>query len=37
MKGKIPQEAKEIMRERFGHDTLISVATVDGDIPYVRR
>ena len=36
MKGKIPQEAKEIMRERFGHDTLISVATVDGDIPYVR-
>lgn len=31
-----PQEAKKIMEERFGHDTLLSLATVDGDMPYVR-
>lgn len=36
MKGDFPQKAKEIMQERFGHDTLLSVATVDGEIPYVR-
>lgn len=36
MKSSFPQEAKEIMQERFGHDTLLSVATVDGDMPYVR-
>lgn len=36
MKENFPQEAKEIMQERFGHDTLLSVATVDGEMPYVR-
>lgn len=36
MKEKFPPEAKRIMQERFGHDTLLSVATVDGEIPYVR-
>lgn len=28
--------ADKIMTERFGHDCLISVATVDGGRPYVR-
>lgn len=28
--------ALEIMDERFGHDTLISLATIDGNIPSVR-
>lgn len=26
----------EVMNERFGHDTLISLATTDGNIPAVR-
>lgn len=30
------QEAQRIMRERFGRDTLIGLATVDGDVPSVR-
>ncbi len=29
-------KALEVMTERFGHDTLISLATLDGDIPAVR-
>lgn len=29
-------EALEIMRERFGHDSLISIATIDGGRPSVR-
>ena len=33
---KFPQKAQEIMKERFGHDTLIALATVDGDTPWVR-
>ena len=36
MNGTFPEEAKGIMNERFGHDTLIALATVDGDIPNVR-
>lgn len=28
--GTIPMEAQEILKERFGHDTLLSLATVDG-------
>ncbi len=28
--------ALEVMKERFGHDTLISLATLDGNIPAVR-
>jgi|SRR5699024_7803892 len=30
------KKAMEIMKERFGHDTLIALATVDDTIPYVR-
>ena len=30
------EEADAILKERFGHDVLISVATVDGDMPAVR-
>ncbi len=29
-------KAREIMDERFGHDALISIATIDGNIPAVR-
>jgi general stress protein 26 len=29
-------KALEIMNERFGHDTLISLATIDRNIPAVR-
>ena len=29
-------KALEVMIERFGHDTLISLATLDGNIPNVR-
>lgn len=36
MVDKFPQQAREIMKERFGHDTLIALATVDGDTPWVR-
>ncbi|MDE7234687.1 MAG: pyridoxamine 5'-phosphate oxidase family protein [Ruminiclostridium sp.] len=28
--------AREIMEERFGHDTLIALATIDGNKPSVR-
>lgn len=34
-KGNV-SEALAIMDERFGHDNLIALATVDGDVPYVR-
>ena len=36
MKNLFPPEARAIMDERFGHDTLIALATVDGVTPYVR-
>lgn len=36
MKEKLTTTTSEIMNERFGHDSLISVATVDGTTPYVR-
>ena len=36
MKRDFPKEAQGKMNERFGHDTLISLATVDGNIPSVR-
>lgn len=32
----IPMDAQEILKERFGHDTLLSLATVDGSQPFVR-
>lgn len=36
MKQKLSPEAEKIMNERFGHDNLIALATVDGDTPCVR-
>ncbi len=36
MKRDFPKEAQGKMNEHFGHDTLISLATVDGNIPSVR-
>lgn len=36
MKEKLTEITRNIMDERFGHDSLISVATVDGTTPYVR-
>lgn len=34
---KLSDEAKEIMIERFGKDTIISLATANDNIPYVRN
>lgn len=34
---KLCQEAEKIMTERFGKDTVISLATVENEIPYVRN
>lgn len=36
MSEKISQKAQEIMNERFNHDTLIALATLDGNKPCVR-
>lgn len=33
---KMNSETAALMDERFGHDTLIALATVDGDSPAVR-
>lgn len=33
---RINQQISAIMDERFGHDSLIALATVDGDAPAVR-
>ncbi len=33
---KLTKETASIMRERFGKDNLIALATVDGEIPAVR-
>jgi general stress protein 26 len=33
---KQTEEIKQIMKERFGHDTVLSVATMNGDRPNVR-
>lgn len=33
---KLTKNLQAIMNERFGRDTLLSVATVDNGIPYVR-
>ena len=30
------EEAESIMAERFGRDTVIALATVEGGVPYVR-
>ncbi len=34
--GKLSPEAEKIMIERFGKDTIIALATVENEIPYVR-
>ena len=34
--GKLSSEADKIMIERFGKDTVIAVATVENEMPYVR-
>ena len=34
--GKLSPEAEQIMNERFGKDSVIAVATVENDVPYVR-
>lgn len=31
-----PEKVQEIMNERFGHDTLIALATINGKFPSVR-
>lgn len=36
MNEKFPQEAQDMMNERFHHDTLLALATTDGTIPSVR-
>ena len=36
MSDKFPIEAQEIMNERFKKDTLIALATMEGDKPHVR-
>ncbi|MEA4823188.1 MAG: pyridoxamine 5'-phosphate oxidase family protein [Clostridiaceae bacterium] len=33
---KASVKAYELMDERFGHDTLLSLATADGEVPFVR-
>ncbi len=33
---KINQEAEKIMVERFGKDSIIALATIENEVPYVR-
>lgn len=33
---KLSEEAEKIMKERFGKDTIIALATVENEMPYVR-
>ena len=33
---KLTKEAEQILTERFGKDTLIALATVEDNVPYVR-
>lgn len=33
---KLSQKAGKIMNERFGKDTVIALATVEKEVPYVR-
>lgn len=33
---KLNQEAEKIMNERFGKDTVIALATIENEVPYVR-
>ena len=34
---KWSSEAEKIMKERFGKDTVIALATVEHEVPYVRK
>lgn len=34
---KLTQKTADIMKERFGKDNIIALATIDNDIPYVRN
>ncbi len=34
--GKLTPQAEKIMAERFGRDSLVSLATVENGVPYVR-
>ena len=34
---KWSSEAEKIMKERFGKDTVIALATVEHEMPYVRK
>ena len=34
---EINQEAEQVMIERFGKDTIISLATTENATPYVRK
>lgn len=36
MSERFPEKAKEIMNERFHHDSLIALATMDDNKPCVR-
>ena len=36
MDEKLPQAALDVMNERFGKDSLIALATLDGTRPSVR-
>ena len=33
---KLSEDAEKIMAERFGKDTIIALATVENEIPFVR-
>lgn len=34
---KLSSEAEKVMMERFGKDTIIALATVEHEVPYVRN
>ena len=34
---KINEEANQILKERFGKDTIVALATINGNIPCVRN
>ena len=33
---KLTDETKALMEERFGHDTILALATVEDGVPHVR-
>lgn len=36
MRKKLSKDVEKIMTERFGKDTIIALATVENEIPFVR-